>query len=187
MKTLLLASLLALLASPVDQQTVAIVNPSFEQGESGWQFGPSTGVTQSNGAPAAYAGYGGGFSQVLTTSPLQLQQIPNRPGYFNDGVYVLKFSVANWYPSYPGYFTVQIDFGLQELCESSGWGTKSFTQVTVVCPGSSYIVADKSLPGGGKVQGASDFVLHVTVNDGSADGGWPLLFDNFSLTFTPAE
>lgn len=166
----LIASLCCFLQSA--PQTIPIGNA--------WCFGPSSGMTQSN---MLYAGYGGTFSQTLSMTPKQVQEF--YPGYFHDGMYMLGFSVANWFPSYPGYYTVEIDFGTQELCESSGWGTSTFSQVTISCPGSSYIVADKSLPGGGKVQGAQPFVIRFTVNDGSANGGWPLLFQNVTLTFTP--
>lgn len=165
----LIASLCCFLQSA--PQTIPIGNA--------WCFGPSSGLTQSS---MLYAGYGGTFSQTLTVSPAKLQEY--YPGYFNEGVYVLKFSVANWFPAYPGYYTAEIDFGTQELCEASGWGTRTFTEVVLTCPAAGYIVADKSLPGGGPVQGAKDFVIHFAVNDGSPNGGWPVLFDNISLTYT---
>ena len=189
MSSKLLAIILALLSLPtqtgVQPIVVPIQNPLFEQGTSGWQFGPSSGVMQSGGMPVGYAGYGGSFSQTLGVTP-QTIQAPS-PGwtYATEGVYVLKFSVANFYANYPGYYTAEIDFGTQELCETSGWGTIYFNQVTLTCPGSNYIVFAKALPEGGPVQGSSDLVIHFTVNTGAGNGGWPVLFKNVSLTFTP--
>jgi hypothetical protein len=163
---------------------VPIENPSFQWGATGWKFGPSSGITQFNdpnhilgSISVAYAGYGGSFSQVLTATPAQLQEF--KPGYTNEGVYVLKFSVANFYPSYPGYYTAEVSFGTQELCETSGWGTKSFTEVTLVCPGPGYLVVDKALPNGGPVQGQQKLAISFTAS------GWTLLFDNISMEFTP--
>jgi hypothetical protein len=49
------------------------------------------------------------------------------------------------------------------------------------------MVFGKSLPGGGAPQGANNLVLTFTVDDGSANGGWPVQFDpkSMSLSFTP--
>lgn len=132
--------------------------------------------------PPFTLGYGATLAQTLSVSPSQLQPAPD--GSY-DGVYQFKFSVKNYFPSYPGYYTAEIDFGTQELCEASGWGTYGFTEVMITCPGSAFIVVDKSLPGGGPVQGRDNFVIHFTVNDGSLNGGWPLVFKNVSLMFTP--
>ena len=164
---------------------VPVQNSSFEQGSTAWQFGPSSGIMQKGGTPVAYAGYGGTFSQDLGISPRTVQKPSPGWPYGTEGVYVLTFSVANYFPSYPGYYSAEIDFGTQELCEASGWGTYHFSQVTLTCPCSNYIVLAKALPGGGPVQGSNDLVIHFTVNDGSANGGWPVLFEDVSLTFTP--
>lgn len=154
---------------------VPIKNPSFEQGTSGWQFGPSSGVTQSK----AYAGYGGSFSQNLGISPQAVQKPSPGWQYVTEGVYTLNFSVANYFPNYPGYYTAEIYFGTQELCETSGWGASHFSQVTLTCPSSGYIVIAKSLPSGGPVQGANDLVVKFSVS------GWTVLFDKVSLEFIP--
>jgi hypothetical protein len=143
----------------------------------GWTLGPNSHYSQLG---SVEAGSGGTFSQKLGMSPAQLQEY--KPGYTIEGVYALTFSVANNFPSYPGYFTVTISFGTQELCEASGWGTRTLEQVTVTGPGPGYIVINHSLDengNSGSVQGTSDLVITFRA------GGWPLLFSNVSLTFTP--
>jgi hypothetical protein len=155
----------------------------------GWQFSPNSGVFQPNGscgiAPppdgktVAYAGYGGTFSQTLTTTPASLQEY--KPGYSIDGVYVLKFSVANYFPVYPGYYEAKVSFGTQELCDTSGWGARTFTQIAVVCPSPGYLVINHTLPESGPVQGTNNFVISFS----TPVTGWTLLFDDVSLSFTP--
>lgn len=130
-------------------------------------------------------GYAATFAQTLPVSPRTVQSPSPGWQYGTEGVYTLTFSVANYFPNYPGYYTAEIGFGSQELCEASGWGTSHPSQVIVTCPSSNYLVIDKALPGGGAVQGNEPLVLHFTVNDGSPNGGWPVLFDDVSLTFTP--
>lgn len=188
---------------------VPIENPSFEttiappgyptdrcglRGSTtpGWQFGAGSGVMQlfdanpcliaplPDGRTVAVAGYGSTFSQTLSTNPLVVQQPSPGWQYVTEGTYQLEFAVANYFPSYPGYYTAEIDFGGQELCEASGWGTHKFVQVHLTCPGPGYLVIDKALPMGGPVQGAKPFVIKFTVS------GWTLLFDQVALTFTPA-
>jgi hypothetical protein len=151
-----------------------------------WKFGSGSGTAQVDGETVVYAGFGASFSQDLGISPAKIQAMPGKPaGYIVEGIYTLSFSVASKDRSYPGYFTAEIDFGTQELGETSGWGVQKLTRVSASWPCPGYIVVDKSLPGGGPVQGASNLVLHITVNDGSQNGGWPLLFTDFSLEFTP--
>lgn len=130
-------------------------------------------------------GYGQSVTQDLGVSPEQLQAIPTHLHYYYEGVYVLSFSVKDALGDYPGYYTAEIDFGSQELCEMSGWGKVLPAQVTLVCPASNYIAFARTLPGGGPPQGTSDLTVTWTVNDGSTDGGWPIVFDNVSLTYTP--
>ena len=189
MHKILFSALLAFALAQTGSQPTAvpIQNPSFEQGAIGWQFGAgSTVTTAPDGKPAAGAGYGSSFYQVLTTTPAQLQALPP-PSYYKEGVYALTFSVMNYFPTYPGAYEVEIDFGTQKLCESYGWGTIVAEQVTIICPGPGYLVIDQALPSGDRVQGSENFVLHFTVNDGGGgNGGWPLLFKGpVSLTFTP--
>lgn len=157
----------------------------------GWTFGAGSGVIQlfnpnpcgialpPDGATVAIAGYGSRFSQNLGISPLIVQKPSPGWKYVTEGNYTLNFSVANYFHNYPGYYTAEIDFGTQELCEASGWGTGNFSRVTLTCPGPGYLVIDKSLPNGGPVQGSQNFVVKFSVN------GWTLLFDNMSFTFTP--
>lgn len=133
-------------------------------------------------------GYGSRFSQDLGVTPAQLQEY--RPGYAHEGVYTLTFSVANNFPNYPGYYKSRLSFGTQELCEPPGWGTKTYSQVTFVCPISGYLIVDQSLdcdqnpcitgpPGSAQANANSDLFLTVTGN------GWPTSLKNASLTFTP--
>lgn len=157
---------------------VPIENPSFEQG-AGWQFGPNTGAMQFNNLPVGYAGYGGAFSQTLAINPLTVQKPSPGWQYVTEGVYVLKFSVANYFPNYPGYYEAKISFGTQELCDTSGWGTRTFTEVTLACPSPGYLIVDKALPAGGPAQGSSDLAITFSAP------GWTVLFDKVSLEFTP--
>jgi len=150
---------------------------------SNWHFGPSSGITSSG----LYAGYGGSFSQDLGISPRTVQAPSPGWQYGTEGTYTLTFSEVNYFPPYPGKYDVEITFGTQQLCEGYGWGTSRTQKVTVVCPSSNYMVLGKSLPGGGPEQGMNNLVLTVTVNDGSANGGWPVVFNDFSLTFTPVS
>lgn len=174
MKKLILLAAIFLTASP-PAVVIPVQNPSFDQGTAGWQFGPDSGVMQST----AYAGNGGAFSQNLGVSPLAVQKPSPGWQYVTEGVYTLNFSVTNYFPNYPGYYTAEIYFGTQELCETSGWGALRSNRVTLTCPSSGYIVIAKSLPNGGPVQGSSDLVVKFSVK------GWIMLFDDVSLTFTP--
>lgn len=152
---------------------------------SGWTLGPGSRID--NGV--LIAGYGSSFSQTLSVSPATVQAWPGRPGYHREGVYLLKFSAGNYFPSYPGYYTVVVSFGTQELCDASKWGMATSTEITIVCPSPGYLIVDKALPLGGPVQGEQPLAIKFTVNDGSANGGWPVLFPNpekISLTFTPS-
>ena len=132
-------------------------------------------------------GYGATFTQDLGISPAQIQTSPC--GYSWDGVYTLTFTVKNddSLPKYPGWWEVEITFGTQKLCDDYGWGTRGFTQTIKSCPAPAYIVNAKSLPGGGPVQGSNNLVAKWMVNDGSANGGWPIKFYDASLTFTPVN
>lgn len=152
--------------------SIPIENPSFES-YAGWKF--ESGGRIENGV--ALAGYGSSFSQTLSTTPSALQEY--RPGYTIDGFYVLKFSVANYFPSYPGYYAAKVSFGTQELCETSGWGTRASTQITLVCPSPGYLIVDKALPAGGPVQGQQNLAISFSAP------GWTVLFDNVSMTWTP--
>jgi hypothetical protein len=147
-----------------------------------WQFGPSSGLTAA-GIP--YAGYRGSFSQDLGISPREVQKPSPGWQYGTEGTYTLTFSEQNYLPSYPGRYDVEISFGTQQLCGTYGWGTSKANKVTLSCPSSNYMVFGKSLPGGEPEQGSNNLFLTFTVDDGSANGGWPVTFDKFSLTFTP--
>jgi len=167
--------ILFLLFTPVqDMVVVPIQNPSFEQ-STGWKFGSGSRIESGH----ALAGYGSWFSQDLGVSPSAIQALPNKPHYHTEGVYALKFSVANYFPNYPGYYEAKISFGTQELCETTGWGMRTFTQVTLTCPSPGYLIVDKALPAGGAVQGQQNLTITFSA------AGWTLLFDDVSLEFTP--
>lgn len=127
-------------------------------------------------APSDLNGYGSTFSQDLGITPEQVQA--HQP-YITEGVYLLTFSVTNQLPHYPGYYTVEIDFGAQELCDGSGWAKSTEQQIIVVCPVSNHIVIDNSEPGGGPAQGNNNFVAHWHVDM------WPIYFKSASFTFVP--
>lgn len=158
---------------------------------SAWQLGAGSGIVQlPDGSQAIGAGYGSSFSVDLGVTPAQLQADPAHLGNFGyaiNGIYRVKFSVENQLTVYPGYDTVKVSFGTQELCEASIWGMETFFEVPMICLGPRYLVNGNSLPGGGAPQGRNNLVVTVTVNDGSANGGWPLYFKNVSLTFTPSN
>lgn len=146
---------------------------------SAWQFGPGSRYDGAN----IIIGSGSKFSQVLTMSPADLQEY--KPGYTITGYYTLTFTAANKFPSYPGYYTVEIDYGTQELCEGSWWGNNIFTAIPLVCTSPGYLIVDKSLPSSGPPQGQQKFAISFT---SSAQAGWPILFENnVSLTFTPTN
>lgn len=173
MKKLLILAAIFLTAG---QQAVVvpIENASFES-YAGWKFGAGSRIDSGR----AVAGYGSVFSQDLGVSPSAIQALSNKPHYHAEGVYTLKFSVANYFPSYPGYYEAKISFGTQELCDASGWGTRTSTQITVVCPSPGYLLVDKALPAGGPAQGSSNLTITFSAP------GWAVFFDDVSLSFTP--
>lgn len=124
-------------------------------------------------------GYGQSNSQALTVTPYQVQDDPNHPGYLRDGFYKLTFTVQNYFPTYPGYYDVQVLFGTQEFCETSGWAAGAVQQITLICPAPHYIVEYQALPSGGPVQGSNPFALTFFVP------GWQILFNNIAFTYTP--
>ena len=132
-------------------------------------------------------GYGQTISLTLAVTPKTVQApIPGAAGYpyVADGVYVLTFDVSNQLSVYPGYYTVEIDFGSQELCEASGWGTQNWNHITIICPSPGYIIIDRSLTdtdASGPVQSSYPLVIHFT------GGGWPNSFNNEALAFTPNQ
>lgn len=130
--------------------------------------------------PSDTNGYGSTVSQDLGISPASVQALP-QPGYYTDGVYVLKFSVQNQDGAYPGYYTAGLFFGTQELCEASGWAMREVQEITVVGPSPTHIIVDNSEPGGGPAQGRSNLIVTWSVDV------WPIFFRNVSLTFTPTN
>lgn len=174
-KLLISAALLFIPMQDVPQTFfLPVQNPSFES-PAGWKFSSGSAIAQS----VAFAGYGSSFSQDLGVSPATIQAWPGKPSYHKEGIYVLKFSVANYFSSYPGYYEAKISFGTQELCETTGWGTRNFKEITLVCPSPGYLIVDKALPAGGPVQGQQNLAITFSAQ------GWTQLFDDVSLTFTP--
>lgn len=169
---------------------IPIHNPSFELpmdlpdsntcGKSTWQnipgwkftqpFGSTYGVIAwtcepvPDGKQVGFLAYGASMSQDLGITP----QI---------GVYTLKFYVANWFYSYIADYTVKITEGSKQLCATSGVATGDFTEITLVCPVSGYIANnDKAWSSPGNL------ILSI-----SNSQYWPLVVDDFSLTFTPTN
>lgn len=139
---------------------------------------------------AFYDGYGSSHTQDLGKTPAQLQEY--KPGYVHEGLYTLTFSEIEdpVNANYPGYFKFKLSFGTQDLCEPTGWGTASISQVTFVCTSPGYTVIDQSLDCDqnpciagppGSAQGNDDLVLMDIVN------GWIIDFKDVSLTFTPSN
>ena len=94
-----------------------------------------------------------------------------------DGVYVMKFSVYNYYHGYPGYYEARILLGENELCSTDGWGLKTWTTISLSCPAPDYIVFAQ-WPNGNTFDPNAHLVISL-----SSDG-WPVMFDAVSLTFT---
>jgi hypothetical protein len=182
----------------------------------GWQFGANSGVFQPanpnpcgiplppDGSTVAYAGYGAGcgggdiattlppgcgqFSQDLGVKPSDLQAVSR------DGLYVLRFTVANRFGTYPGYYEARLLLGpvdsygrlvmahTQELCSTDGWATQNFREVSFVCPVPGYFVYDNIFSAGGTAIPA-DPNAHLVPSFYAA--GWTVFFDKVSLTFKP--
>lgn len=135
---------------------IPIVNPSFEQGETGWQFGAGSGVNQFNGIPMAGAGYGSSFQQTI--------QIPQMPV----GVYTLAFSAQNYVYWYPGEPTVSISFSAayeSPWCSYSWHPLGDLMQFSLICP-------VRDMP-------AQSLMISVY------DKLWSTEFTKFSLSFIP--
>jgi len=125
-------------------------------------------------------------SETLDVTPASLQEF--KPGYTHDGTYTLRFSIQNYFISYPGYYTATISYGSQELCEISGWGDKAVTEITLACPSPGYLVINDSFSPpdasgnytAGPPQGTSNFILTFR------GAGWPTLFSGISFAYTPS-
>lgn len=168
---LLLASAFLLAQEPTPQPIpILVLNPSFEQGTSGWQWSGSRPFEPAHfasptpnfpfppppdGSTVALAGYGSFFFQDIA--------IPARPS----GIYALKFSVANYFYWYPGQYVASVSldsFYQKPLCSVSGHALGDFTEITLLCP-----VRD---------QVATNLRMQFQAN------GWSSLFDKVSLEFT---
>ena len=179
--------ILLLFALPVYGQTVVpIQNPSFEAALvqnggiiPGWDAHQAPGggysVIQWSTAPdghnVAYLAYGTSISQDLKVLP----QV---------GVYTLKIWVGNWLYSYAASYVVSITIGSKPVCSTQGYTLGDFSQPTLVCPMPSNIVNGHDF---GFAVG--NLGISASSNTGGiiTERGWPLLVDNFSLTFTPVN
>jgi hypothetical protein len=200
MKTLVFLCALSLFAVPAQQTpqpvVVPIENPSFEQFTAplayadpcgleertvadipAWTFtvvpgsGGAGGLLQPNGESLAarpcnipFAPDGGTVAFAQNTTISQSVQVPQQPS----GLYTLKFFVASYFYWYPGEYTASLSlstFYESPLCSISGHPVGDFKQIVLTCP-----VRDK-LPG--------------TMTVSLFGKGWPVLFDDVSLTFTP--
>lgn len=147
-----------------------------------WQLSADTHLVKLPDDTNAIQAQGSTFSVDLGITPHRVQADPNhpQPGYALDGIYQLTFSVANALPSYPSGYDIEISYGTQQLFECYGWGTAIFSQITVNFPSPHYLIIYHAMPGGGPPQGENNLVIN-----GAESGGWPLLFKDVSLTFTP--
>lgn len=93
------------------------------------------------------------------------------------GIYDLKLSLANWFYSYPAEYVVSLLIGTKPVCSLSGYGLGDFTEITLPCLVPGYIAVDHRL-------GFTPGNLGIMVQEA---GGWMLLIDNVSLTFTPVN
>lgn len=143
---------------------------------SGWKFGNNTGPYGTNGC---FAGNGTApCTQDLGISPAALQE---HNGYITPGFFTVTFTVANYFQNYPAYYTVEIDYGTQQLCDADAWGTERVNQIIYICGSPGYLIIDHSLPVVGPPQGSKNLVLSLHGSN------WEDLFDNVSLTFTPTN
>lgn len=126
------------------------------------------------------------ISQDTGVKPSDLQQ----PGVGGaTGLYLPTIWVTNSDTVYPGYYEVAITFGTidpvthvvkgHEFCSFDGWATQHFTKIPYTCPSPDYLLGD--WPDG---SGKADPNAHIIISLSHVKG-WPLLFDNVSLTFTP--
>ena len=197
---LILFSLVVLLRPGGQPIVIPIQNPSFEQLTEpltysdycgleervtakipAWKFavapgsGGAGGLLQPNGEKPAIQSNGCNvplppdgqtvaFAQDTTIS--QIVRVPDLLA--GSGIYTLKFYAASYFYWYSGEYTVSlslssIDYG-HPLCSVSGHPTGDFTQITLVCPINHHYAGDLTIVLYGK--------------------GWPVLFDDVSLTFT---
>lgn len=141
-----------------------------------WQFSYDASAYGTNGC---YIMPGRKCFQTLSKSPADFQP-HGEPGF-----YIVTLYPSSHFYNYPGYITVRISFGTQELCELSNWSEGLSTQVDFVCLSPGYLIVDQTLPEGGgpatgPAQGKQPFEITVSVS-----GGWQLVFDHASMTFTP--
>lgn len=113
-------------------------------------------ATPPDGSSVAFAGWGTTISQDVG---------PALPG---DGVYTLKFYVADYFYWYMGTYKASLFLGTYEICSTSGYAMGDFTQITMICP-------DQRL-------GAGRLKIVFAGTD-----GFPVVFDNVSLTFRPGD
>lgn len=108
-----------------------------------------------------------------------------------DGDFMMKFWVANEDTVYPGYYEAAIVFGTidpithivsgHELCSIDGWAKWRFKEISFPCSFPGYLLGDWP-DGSGKVDPNARIIISL-----SHIKGWPLLFDNVSLAFTPTN
>jgi hypothetical protein len=180
MKKLLLALLFAL---PVRAQTsIPIQNPSFEQAPSHWNAdscGPWFWQVPDWTITVLKSGFGAGVLRPANPNPcgislppdgitaayLQYASISQDLGPAStDGIYTLKFYVADRYYAYTAHYIASLTVGSTPLCSTSGYAMGDFEQITLVCP-------------------THGFVGDLTVTF-TSDQEFQLLLDDISLTFT---
>lgn len=161
--------------------------------------GPGRGVahwTCDDGMPNSNVAFlqGAAMMQVLTETA--------RPG-----VYLLQFDVANWFYPYPGNWNARMyqahpdpngdvvdmngnrwTLSPAPFCNQSAWAFGDMKRQTVTCPLPPYLIYNggDSLSVGGQVKG--NIVIYFQNFSDPAlgnHGGWPILIDNVSLSFSP--
>jgi len=121
--------------------------------------------------------------ETLNISPSQLQGMASQN--YNEGTFLLNFTISGLFLKYPGYAHAAITFGSQELCDGTAWSKVVADDITTVCPSPNYIVIDQTLPGSGPAQlgfipsqGNRNLVITFT-----KEYGWPVHIDNISVKF----
>lgn len=181
--------LFALLLTP-DAQQVAVQNQSFEQAA---PLKPDGCGPWMNGIPGwtstlLVPGGGVGIFQPTNPNPCEISAPPDGktvaylfhaaisqdlgPAQTN-GIYVLKFSVANRFYWYSSQYSASLAVGPIQLCSTSGYAAGDFTEITLTCPTQ-------------RIYG--DLTLTISNNVCShCYGDFMVLVDNTFLNFTERE
>lgn len=125
------------------------------------------------------------------------------------GVYVLQFDVANWFYPYPGNWNARLYQAVPDpngsvvdlngnkwtlspapFCNDSSWAEGDMKRITMTCPLSGYLINNgaDSLSVGGQVKGNIGIYFQNFSDPAlGGHGGWPILIDNVTLSFSPSS